>query len=331
VKIVMKFNTSKSIEFLLARGNLPILYWLKKDILDVPVDRESRNLRKFATRARILETQKPDGSWWDKRSDTPIQWEKTLYRMDTLRNLYRLYDYGCTLKEEGIEKALSFLFSLQSKEGDFRGMVLNKYTPTFHALVLEILCRYGLDRDRRVQKGFRWVLENRQQDGGWANFNGRSAEVNTKTSVPSRNHQEGLPFKPRRSQPFSHHVTGMILRAFAESPTWIKAKEARQAGEMLLSCFFQDEVFGDKVFPSDWDKICYPFWNTHILSCLDALSKLGFSSENEMIQKGLEWLLKKQNIHGFWECGNKKATLEDHLWVTLAVLKVLRRFDLLRA
>ena len=137
----MKVNTGKSIEFLLARGNLPILYWLKRDILDVPIDRESRNLRKFATRVRILETQKPDGCWWDKRSDTPIQWEKTLYRMDTLRNLFRLYDYGCTVKEEEIQKGLGFLFSLQSKEGDFRGTVLNEHTPTFHALVLEILCR----------------------------------------------------------------------------------------------------------------------------------------------------------------------------------------------
>ena len=35
----MQFNTNKAIEFLLARGNLPILYWLKMDILVVPVDR----------------------------------------------------------------------------------------------------------------------------------------------------------------------------------------------------------------------------------------------------------------------------------------------------
>jgi hypothetical protein len=326
----MKANIGKSIEFLLARGNLPILYWLKKDILDVPIDRESRNLRKFAIRVRILETQKPDGSWWDKRSDTPIQWERTLYRMDTLRNLFRLYDYGCTLREEGIQKALSFLFSLQSKEGDFRGTVINEHTPTFHALVLEILCRYGLDKDRRVQKGFRWISQNRQRDGGWAHFNCHQPQANPKSANHSRRHLRRLPYKPRKSQPFSHHVTGMILRAFAESPTWRKSKEARQAGEMLLTCFFQEEVVGDKIVPSDWDKICYPFWNTHILSCLDALSKVGFGPEHEMIQKGLEWLLKKQNVQGFWECGNRKATMEDHLWVTLAVLRVLRRFELLR-
>jgi hypothetical protein len=123
----------------------------------------------------------------------------------------------------------------------------------------------------------------------------------------------------------------MILRAFAESPTWRKSKEAQQAGEMLLRCFFQEEVYDDRTFPSDWEKICYPFWNTDILGSLDALSKMGFSTEDEMIQKGIEWLLRRQNVHGFWECGNKKVTMEDHLWVTLAVLRVLKRFELLRA
>ena len=327
----MKINTSKSVEYLLARGSLPILFWLKKDILSVPVERESKNMRKYAARVRILETQKPDGSWWEKRSDTPIYWERTLYRVDTLRNLYRLYDYGCTVKEEGVQRSLDFLFLLQSKEGDFRGTVLNVYTPTFHALTLELLCLFGLDGDRRVQKGFRWILNNKQSDGGWALYHPRPAQTPGKTAAPAWASPRGKPFKPRKSQPFSHHVTGMVLRAFAESPTWRGSKEARGAGEKLLSCFFCDEVYEDRTYPSDWEKICYPFWNTDILASLDSLSKVGFSPENETIQRGLSWLQKRQNSQGFWECGNKKATLEDHLWVTLAVLRVLKRFGLLRS
>lgn len=326
----MKLNTSKSIEFLLARGNLPILFWLKKDILEVPFDREAKNLRKFAARIRILETQQPDGSWWEKRSDTPLHWERTLYRMDTLRNLFRLYDYGCTLKDEGIQRAIDFLFSLQSREGDFRGTVLNEYTPTFHALVLEILCRYGLDGDHRVQKGFRWALANRQKEGGWALFNPVYGLAGQGSSGLERQRSK-QPYKPPKSQPFSYHVTGMMVRALAESPTWRQSKEARQAAELIIGSFFQDEVCGDKTYPSDWETICYPFWNTDILSSLDALSRIGFGPEMEMIQRGLNWLSKKQTSQGFWECGNKRATLEDHLWVTLAALRVFKRFGLFRA
>lgn len=328
---MLKFNTAKAIEFLLARGNLPVLFWLKRDILSVPVDRESRNMRKYAARVRILETQKPDGSWWEKRSDTPLYWERTLYRVDTLRNLYRLYDYGCTARDEGIQRSLDFLFSLQSKEGDFRGTVLNIYTPTFHALALELLCLYGLDKDRRVQKGFRWILNNRQKDGGWALYHPRASQNGAGAAASNWSNPRGQPYKPRKSQPFSHHVTGMVLRAFAESPSWRGSKEARQAGEMLLSCFFRDEVYEDKTFPSDWEKICYPFWNTDLLGSLDSLSKVGFRAENSTIQKGLAWLQGKQNSQGFWECGSEKASLEDHLWVTLAVLRALKRFGLLRA
>ena len=194
-----------------------------------------------------------------------------------------------------------------------------------------MLCRYGLDKDRRVQKGFRWLLANRQKDGGWALYLQSGARPVSRSSAGSRSNPRSQPFKPRRTQPFSHHVTGIILRALAESPTWKNSKEARQAGEKLLSCFFCDEVFGDRTFPSDWEKICYPFWNIDILGCLDSLSKVGFETDNETIKKGLEWLQKKQNSQGFWECSHKKAGWEDHLWVTLAVLRVLKRFELLRS
>jgi len=324
----MKFNTAKTVEFLLARGSLPLLFWLKKDILDVPVERESKNLRKYSMRVRILETQQPDGSWWDKRSDTPLHWERTLYRVDTLRNLYRLFDYGCTLRDDEIQKSVDFLFSLQTKEGDFRGTVLNEYTPTFHALALEILCRYGLDKDKHVQKGFRWVLDNRQKDGGWGLYrrqptNGNRGPAALPDGVPAQ------PYKPLRTQPFSHHVTGIVLRALAESPTWRKTKETRQVGALLLGCFFCDEVYGDRHFPSDWEHICYPLWNTDIVASLDTLSKIGFSPEDPTIRKGLSWILGKQNSQGIWECVNGKATLEDHLWATLTVLRILKRFELL--
>ena len=328
----MRFNTAKTVEFLLSRGSLPLLYWLKKDILDVPVDRESKNLRKYSMRVRILETQQPDGSWWDKRSDTPLHWERTLYRVDTLRNLYRLYDYGCTLRDEEIAKSIDFLFSLQTKEGDFRGTVLNEYTPTFHALVLEILCRYGLDKDKRVQKGFRWLLENRQKDGGWALYRRQPTNGNQgAAALPLAGATAAQPYKPNRTQHFSHHVTGMVLRALAESSVWRKSKETRHVGGLLLGSFFCDEVYGDKTFPSDWERICYPLWNTDILASLDSLSKIGFAPDDPTIGKGLSWILGKQSPEGIWECGNGKAGLEDHLWATLAVLRVLKRFDLITA
>ena len=147
----MKVNPNKAIEFLLARGNLPILYWLKKDILEVPVDREFKNLQKFASRIRILKSQKSNGGWCKRKYEGHPRWEKTYYIVDTLKNMFKLYNFGCILKDEGVKKAIKFVFSTQSKAGDFRGAYLNEYAPTYHALSLEVLCLYGLGKDDKIQ------------------------------------------------------------------------------------------------------------------------------------------------------------------------------------
>lgn len=325
----MNFNTNKAIEFLLARGNLPILYWLKKDILEVPVEREYKNLQKFAARIRILKAQRPGGGWSRRKYESHPHWEKSYYIVETLRNAFKLYNYGCIFKEEGIQRAVKFLYSTQSKEGDFRGAYLNEYAPTYHALTLEILCLYGLDKDKRTQKAFRWVIKNRQEDGGWV-IPYRTID---KKELRSRYNFEAQlkldPVKPDKSQPFSHLVTGMILRTFAASPAWRKSKEARIAGELLLSRIFKADKYEDRRFSFFWEEIIYPFWATDILSCLDSLSKIGFDVKNEKIQQALKWLLRKQNKDGYWEAKIAKSSLEDHLWVTMAILRVLKRFGLL--
>jgi hypothetical protein len=325
----MKVNPNKAIEFLLARGNLPILYWLKKDILEVPIDREFKNLQKYASRIRILKSQKSNGGWCKRKYEGHPRWEKSYYIVDTLKNMFKLHNFGCTSKDEGIKKAIKFIFSTQSKAGDFRGAYLNEYAPTYHALSLEILCLFGHDKDEKIKKGFRWISNNRQDDGGWVI---PYRTIDQKQLKNRYNYEAQLklePIKSDKSRPFSHLVTGMVLRALAASPTWSKSKEARKAGELLLSRFFKADKYNDRWLPSFWEELTYPFWATDILSCLDSLSKIGFPVGNENLQKGLNWILKKQNKQGYWEAGNEKFSIEDHLWVTFAVLRVLKRFDLL--
>ena len=324
----MQANTNKAIEFLLARGNLPILYWLKKDILEVPVDREHKNLQKFAARIRIIKSQRPNGGWCRRRYEGDPRWEKTYFIVETLRNVLKLRNFGCSCEDEELKKAIKFMFSTQTKTGDFRGAYLNEFAPTYHALTLETLCLYGLDKDERTQKGFRWIIKNRQNDGGWVIPYRTIDQEELKSRYNFEAQSKLEPIKPDRSQPFSHLVTGMVLRALAASPTWRKSKEAWKAGELLLSRFFQEDKYDDRWLPSYWEEITYPFWATDILSSLDSLSTIGFPADNEKIQVALDWLISKQAKQGYWEAGNKKTTLEDHLWVTFAVLRVLKKFGL---
>ncbi|MFP4082343.1 MAG: prenyltransferase/squalene oxidase repeat-containing protein [Candidatus Aminicenantes bacterium] len=325
----MEFNTNKAIEFLLARGNLPILYWLKKDILEVPVEREYKNLKKFASRIRILKKQQPDGSWSRKKYEGPPRWEKSYYIVETLRNTFKLYNYGCVIKDDSIQRAVNFLYSTQSKEGDFRGAYLNEYAPTYHALTLEILCFLGLDKDKRTQKGFQWIIDNTQHDGGWVIPYRTIDKADLKTRLNFEAQAKLKPVMPDKTQPFSHLVTGMILRAFAASPTWRTSKEAKKAGELLVSRFFKPDKYEDRRLPFFWEEITYPFWGTDLLSSLDSLSKIGFDTNHEKIQQALRWLRKRQDEEGYWKAKTAKPSLENHLWVTLAVLRVLKRFGYL--
>jgi len=325
----MKTNSNRAIEFLLARGNLPILYWLKKDILEVPVDREHKNLKKYANRIRIVDDQKENGAWCRKKYNGPPEWEKTHYIVETLRKSFWLYNYGCSADDEEVKKLVEFLFSTQSKEGDFRGAYLNEYAPTYHALTLDALCLFGYQDDPRTQKAYRWVIRNRQADGGWV----IPYRTIKKEELRKRyNFDAQLKLKPVKadtSQPYSHLVTGMVLRALASSPHWRNRKETRRAGELLVARFFKADKYEDRRRPNFWAEITYPFWATDILSSLDSLSRIGFSPELPPVKKALNWLLKRQKAQGYWEAGYNKSTLEDHLWVTLVVLRILKRFDLI--
>jgi hypothetical protein len=319
----------QAIEFLLSRGSLPILYWLKKDILEVPVDREFKTLCKFGARLRILETQRENGSWLKDKAKSFGRDSRPESLIETLKNAYKLYDYGCRLDNDKVENSIRYLLSSQTAEGDFRATASNEYSPGFHALTLEILCQYGMDRDARIQKGFHWILKNRQKDGGWA----IPCRTISKDQVERRYYfphaSRKKPFKPDKSKPFSHFVTGIVLRALAESETWKRCKECQKVGELVLSRFFHEDQYEDRRSASHWEELTYPFWTTNILSSLDSLSKVGFSPDRPGIPEALEWLLAKENSLGYWESDDKKESPEGHLWMTFVVLRVFKRFGLL--
>ncbi len=329
----MKKRTNRAIEFLLARGNLPILFWLKKDILEVPVEREYKNLQKYADRIRILEEQNANGSWCEKKYVGHATLEKTHSIVETLRNLFKLYDLGCTNKDKAIRKGVEYLFTTQSKEGDFRGAYMHEYAPTYHSLILEIASLFGFHDASEMNKGFQWLMKNRQQDGGWAipyrTVEKKVFENRYNNSHSNESHNE--PIKPNKSKPSSSFVTGMVLRALAASPRWREHKETKKVGELLLSHFFKADKYSDQKSAAGWKELSYPFWGTNILSSLDSLSKTGFSPEHEIIQPALQWLLRRQKPQGYWEARYKKAELEDHLWITIAVLRMLKSFDLIEA
>lgn len=132
-----------------------------------------------------------------------------------------------------------------------------------------------------------------------------------------------------KSKPFSHMVTGVILRAFAAHPAYRHTKEAQEAARLLIANMFKKDNYPDRAAPEFWFGFTFPFWFTDLLSALDAVSQLGFSKSEPQINKSLDWFWDKQQPNGLWQLkilkGRDKETTQ--LWLTLAISKVFKRLD----
>ena len=184
---------------------------------------------------------------------------------------------------------------------------------------MELLIKVGYDGDPRIEKGFQWLLSVRQNDGGWAiplrTVKARFTDVVSSDTI-----------KPDISKPFSHLVTGIVLRAFAASEKYSKSREATRAGNLLASRFFKKDVYPDRNTPEYWERVSFPFWFTDIVSAIDSLSLLGFTRGNQAIDNALSWLKQRQRHDGTFEFKILRDKDKDAiLWITLAVCRILKR------
>jgi Squalene-hopene cyclase C-terminal domain/Prenyltransferase and squalene oxidase repeat len=300
----------------------PLRYFCQQDLLGQkagPVE----SLWSLREAREITDRQLASGSWRYSGGRLQIRSQRDYDQLETFRALRKLVEkYGMNRENPAIERAGEFLFSCQTDEGDFRGLAGNQYVPYYSAAFMELLIKAGFSDDPRIAKGFRWLLSMRQLDGGWA-FPLRTAgkKLSAETFRAST-------IYPDKAQPFSHLVTGVVLRAFAAHPEYRRAAEARLAGRLLESRFFERDCYPDRSSPSFWTSFSYPFWFTDLLSALDSLSRLGFEEEDPQVRKGLEWFASRQKKDGGWRLPLRliEGEKERDLWITLAISRVFKRF-----
>jgi Squalene-hopene cyclase C-terminal domain len=306
---------------LLECGNTAIQTFVRCDLLDKVIS--VKDLWQLAEPQKILLKQKSNGSWAYPSAKDTIRTQENYNQIETYRNFGVLVEkFGFNKEYPAISKAAEYLFSFQSNEGDFRGIYGNQYSPNYSAGITELLVKAGYGNDTRIKKVFEWLLSIRQEDAGWAiPFRTRDRNLDVITKEPET-------LEPDRSQPFSYMVTGVVLRAFAAHPSYRKAKEARQAGNLLLSMIFKKDHYPDRAGAEYWLRFSFPFWFTDLISALDTLSLLGFSAQEPQIEKALQWFVKNQQKTGLWQFkilkGKNKDILE--LWLALAVCRIFKRF-----
>jgi hypothetical protein len=314
---------------LLASGDEALCYFVRRDLLAEQVGPAER-LWELPDAQKLVDKQQPDGSWRYPGQNRARLPETNYDLLQTFKNLGELVEkHGMDRRHPAVEGAAEYIFSCQTDEGDIRGILGTQYMPYYHGVISELLIKAGYGDDPRIEKGLHWLLTMRQDDGGW---------IVPMQLVPPREKTREMwtapPLAPVRSEPHAHLATGMVLRAFAVHPRYRRLEPVRTAAERLKTRFFRPDAYNDRRGSLYWIKFQFPFWWNNVLTGLDSLSLLGFSADDEDVQRGLRWFVDNQETDGLWRTAyeqkkrkepsaREKSTIR---WVGLAVCRVFRRF-----
>jgi hypothetical protein len=275
---------------------------------------------------RMLEAgrlQNGDGSWAYHGGKATIRSREDYDQLATYAHLLVLVsEFRLDRRHPPIERAAAFLLARQTAEGDIRGIYGAQYSPNSTADILRLLIEAGYRDNARVVKGLDWLIDMRQEDGGWA-IPARTAG----DCVLSEALNLPRPLEPNRSKPSAHLVTGIVLRALAAHPSYRHRAETRRASLLLAGRFFKQDTYLDRKASTYWTKLCFPFRWTDLVSSLDAIALAGLKADEPDVAKGLAWLVAHQRPNGLWRAGypNSPDPLLDQ-WVTFAAARVFKRF-----
>ncbi|MDO9084666.1 MAG: terpene cyclase/mutase family protein [Anaerolineaceae bacterium] len=323
--------TYDPIPVLLGSGLEAIQFFVNRDLLDQQID-SNENFWHLAEPQKILKKQLPDGSWprTDKNQHQAVRHEL----VDTWRQVNQLVGkYRFTREHPQLELAVEYLFSCQTDDGDFRGILANQYATYYTGAILATIIDAGYEDDSRVKRCFQWLLSMRQEDGGWSipmithKFDRATQYALTTEFLP--------PVEPDRSKPFSHNCTGMVLRAFAAHPEYRLSEEAKLAADLLKSRFFEPDAYTSLQDPHYWIRFEYPFWWNNLVSAMDTLSIIGVSSRDKQNVRAINWLIEHQQPDGLWRLNYyspvpEKSTPKVHeakCWVTLTICRILKHIQ----
>jgi hypothetical protein len=306
---------------LLGTNDSALFYLIERDLMDV-ADKNIELLWKLPEVNKILNHQQPDGSWRYKGNRPGKELGEAYELLETWKILRMLVEmYGFTNTHPSIKQAAEYILSYQTIEGDIRGILSNQYMPYYMGAILEILIKAGYDKDQRVENGLQWLLDFRQDDGGWI-----APLLLFKISDFYRICTQP-PVHPKKNLPFSHMVTGMVIRAFTAHPYYKNSIEAKQTGNLLKSRFFRKDEYTSRQDESYWVKFQFPFWWTNLITVMDSLARMGFSAQDGDIKRGLDWILENQGENGLWKASyGKKGITDPDYWVSYAVCRVLKNF-----
>jgi len=312
---------------LLREGTPSVVARVRRDLIDDDEAPTVADIWAYKEVQAFAKKMAKTGSLPAKAAEKAMGPAKFANAVAAIKAIDKLAEYGVRAdegpKDTALHKAADFLLASQAEDGGIGDLTLGE-TPEdvgkmpaihFQGWALSALCRSGFDDDPRVEKGFAFLLANRQNDGGWA-WRG------VRTDSPAR--------------PSSHLITGMVLRAFATSKKRKTSREARRAAELLATRFLQPDRYPDRKDPKFWEDISEPRTFIDVADALDSVTSVGLGKENSGVRTAEAYLRGRQAEDGFWYPGpSGKVVVADlneeereaAVSLTLRVLVMLRRIN----
>jgi hypothetical protein len=315
---------------LLREGPASLTARVRRDLIDDDEAPRGAELLAYPDVKAFLKKQGSRGEFPAKPTEKALGPEKFATVVATVRALERLAELGLDVDTApAVAAAAELVLGTQAKDGGIAALAIGEKKTDrgkvvavhFQGWALSVLCRAGLDSDERVTRGFAFLLQWRQADGGWA-WRGVRCDSS--------------------ARPSSHLITGMALRAFAASPSRRSSREARRAAELLATRFLQPDRYPDRKAPSYWELLAEPRFYVDMLDALDTVTAVGLGKENSGVRTAEAYVRGRQSQDGLWYPGpppvqeaartptapaTEGKEREAARWLTVRALSVLRRVN----
>lgn len=304
-------NSNKIISWLL--NSDPAIRWqVMKDIQNVEeskYNKERQRLVKEGWCAKLLGIQGKNGLWNDSLYNG--KWVSTTYTLNLLKifGLPPYNDQALTACNQLIEQGL-----FDQQEIRFsRGQKFQDLGVT--GMILSMCCYFGYHHDS-IHNIVEYLLSQQCGEGNW------------------------LPNKDEASAAYTFETTLIILESLLryknryqkENHELLKA-ESKGQDFLLKHNLYLDN---GKAIKSKWTSFSFPpYWFYDVLTVLDYFQSYR-ENKNNLIQAGIDLVLKKQNKDGTWNLGSKHAgktyfdmekPKEPSRWITLRALRVLKWWE----
>ncbi len=304
-------------------------YLILKELLNRPKeDPEVIELLKLRVQdplvKELIKLQKPNGSW-DSFSISRIESKNSVHITSVV--LQRLGFLGFDSSFIPIRKAAEFMFTKQLDDGSWqmprRDILVdeeNSYQmmPVQTAIPLLGLLMTGYSTDKRVERAFDWLLEQKLDDGAWPV--GISAGIYG--GIAGYRHLVHSKFGCRSN-------TTTVLSCFAYHPKLRSSNEAKRALDLILGTniklrntlgFTIARLLGlEKSF--GWITFMAKFDIAHLLNLC---WRVGASINDERIADFITFIRKEQGKFGLWE--NKRYPQASR-WISFDLLRSLSNLD----